>query len=394
MKKEMVVIGSGKIGRGSVTRFFLDAGWKVSLYGHSMEKMRDLEAQGYYECLMEDGSRIRVEGFEILDCTTDEQLVAKLTTDCDLAAIALYEGAFPHVGTAIGHTIKARVAAGIDDPINFMLCVNAPTAIYDLEAAFLETLDEAELEYYRTTVGMCFTMVMSLGANPSPEDNPWLVRTSLDGKLEIDGDEWKGERIEVPRIGYTSRGRGLIYRKVFVGNMSHAMQGFIASAHGDSYMDEGINDDDWAQENVNKAKAEAIFAVKNEFEFDPEELADFEAHLYDRRTGKQAHDPISRVCNSPEKKISRTNRYIWPALKCLEHGRLPFFLARGTAYGLLYLVNGHGAQPVEAPKDEAGVKALVERFCGLTDDEYVLRDLIAAQYMDIPETGLLPAKEN
>ena len=135
MEKSIVVIGAGKIGRGSVALFFSRAGWDVSLYGHSMEKMRDLEAQGYYETRNELGEMDRVEGFRILDCTDDSVLVETLTKGCNLAALALYEGAFPSVGASIGRVIKARVAVGNPEPINFMLCVNAPTALDELEAA-------------------------------------------------------------------------------------------------------------------------------------------------------------------------------------------------------------------------------------------------------------------
>ncbi|MBQ6395387.1 MAG: hypothetical protein IJH87_03475, partial [Atopobiaceae bacterium] len=221
MEKSIVVIGAGKIGRGSVALFFSRAGWDVSLYGHSMEKMRDLEAQGYYETRNELGEMDRVEGFRILDCTDDSALVETLTKDCNLAALALYEGAFPSVGASIGRVIKARVAVGNPEPINFMLCVNAPTALDELEAAFLDTLDKTELEYYRTKVGMCYTLVQSLGANPRPEDNRWLVLTSSWGELRIDSDEWKGELLEgIDRVSYVAHGRALIYRKVFIANMS------------------------------------------------------------------------------------------------------------------------------------------------------------------------------
>ncbi|MBQ6395385.1 MAG: hypothetical protein IJH87_03465 [Atopobiaceae bacterium] len=393
MKKEIVVIGAGKIGRGSVARFYLNAGWNVGLFGHNPQKMADLAAQGYYETRSASGVMSRVEGFEVLDCSTDEVLVERLST-LNVAAIALYEGALPEVAGYIAKTVKARMAAGNTEPLNFMVCMNAPTAIEELDNRMAAMLSEEEMVFRREHIGLCFTLVLSGGTNPRPEDNPWLVGVSDSPMLEIDGDPWIGERVEgVEHVTYTTNGAAMIYLKVFAGNMSHAYQGFVASAHGMDFMDEGIADDAWAQNCAESARQESIFALTRAFTYHQEELDGYEAQMASMRQGPPSHDPVARVCNSPEKKVSRTNRFIWPALKCLEFGRLPFFLARGTAYGLLYIVNGHGAQPVEAPKDEAEVTALVERICGLTDEEFVLRDLTVSQYMDIPETGLLPKHE-
>ena len=392
MKKELVVIGAGKIGRGSLGLFFTRCGWKVSFFGHNMDKMRELEAQGYYDTRSPNGTVNRVEGFEILDCTTDEALVEKLAT-INVAGVALYEGAFEEVATSVARAIKRRVEQGFDEPLNLMLCVNAVHVVEIFDEVIRRNLDTpAEVAYYEKNIGLCVTMVQSNGANPPAGENPWLVLVSDVPSLSVDGDPWKGERIQdVPEVSYTTNGIAKIYRKVFIGNMSHAMNAYIGSAHGMEFLDEGIMDDEWAQANIQRAREEATLAVTSEFEFDPEEL---EAYR-NRPSGnsKPQHDPFSRIGNSPEKKISYDNRYIWPARMCLKHGKLPFHLCMGAAYGLLYIVNGHGAQPVERPTTEAEVRALVEHFCGLGEEDFVVRDLVVDQYMAIPEAGITPPRK-
>ncbi|MBQ6394980.1 MAG: hypothetical protein IJH87_01345, partial [Atopobiaceae bacterium] len=322
---------------------------------------------------------------------TDDALVERLSR-LNLAGVALYEGAFENVATSIAKTIRRRVEIGFDEPLNIMLCVNAVHVVEIFDGVIRGILNDEEIGYYEKNVGLCVTMVQSNGANPPEGENPWLVLVSDRPSLSVDGDPWKGERIDdVPEISYTTNGIAKIFRKVFIGNMSHAMNAYIGSAHGMNFLDEGIMDDAWAQANIQLAREEATLAVTSEFEFEPEELAAY----FNRRSSnsKPQHDPFKRIGNSPEKKISYDNRYIWPARMCLKHGRLPFHLCMGAAYGLLYIVNGNGAEPVERPTNRDEVKALVERFCGLGDKDYVIRDLVIDQYLAIPEAGIIPAAE-
>lgn len=384
MRKEIVVLGAGKIGRGSVALFFGQSGWKVDLYGHNPEKMARLAEQGYYDTRNESGVVTRVEGFDVLDCATDDECVERLAL-VNVCAIAAYEGAFPSMAATIGRAVQRRADAGSDEPLNVMLCVNDVHCAETVDAGIRAQLDEAGLACYESNVGLCYTMVQSLGSNPPEGENPWLVLTSDNPSLIVDGDPWKGERVDVVHVSYTTHGTAQIFRKVFSGNMSHAMKAFVGHAKGMAFMDEGILDDEWSEWVNFKAFEEAIFALSNEFEYDPEEMAEFVAHQ--KVPSNPSHDPFTRVGNSPAKKLSYDNRFVWPMRKCYEHGRLPWFLALGTAYGLLFLCDLEGR---ERPADREQVVALVEEVCGLTHEgEWVLRDLVVDSYLAIPETGLM-----
>ena len=405
MIKEIVVLGAGKIGRGSVGKFFTESGWKVAFYGHTPSKMAALKEQGYYTCRTESGVETRVEGFEVLDCATDDELVERLSR-INLCAVAAYEPAFPGMATSIGKAVRARSDAGYEEPLNVMLCVNAPSAFDTFDTTIRAMLDEAQTAYYERQVGICFVMVESLGANPPAGENPWLVLTSDEPHLEVDGDPWKGERVDVVHVSYVSRGLALMFRKVFTVNMSHAMWAFMGHARGQEFMDDGILESRWALWHNDEAFREALFGVSQAFEFDPDELHRFatEGRALTRRhwgvpnpdgtrnPGDPApsHDPFSRIGNSPRKKLSRDNRFVWPMLRCLEHGVLPVNIALGAAYGLMFLCDTEG---IARPANREEVVALVEEVCGLGAEDFVLRDLIVASYLEIPEAGLAPARD-
>ena len=51
-KKELVLIGAGKIGRGYIADLFNDAGYKLTFLEYSEALVQKLRAQGYYTCLL------------------------------------------------------------------------------------------------------------------------------------------------------------------------------------------------------------------------------------------------------------------------------------------------------------------------------------------------------
>ena len=88
-------------------------------------------------------------------------------------------------------------------------------------------------------------------------------------------------------------------------------------------------------------------------------------------------DPINRVMAGAEEKLSRGNRFVGPALMCLQQGIVPFYLARGIAYGLMYLAGERGVDPA----DTARLRELMHEVCGLAVDnvgEKPLGDAAAA----------------
>ncbi|MBQ6395384.1 MAG: hypothetical protein IJH87_03460, partial [Atopobiaceae bacterium] len=249
-----------------------------------------------------------------------------------------------------------------------------------------------EQAWRREHIALCFTITLSNGSLPLPDDNPWLVLVSDFPSLQIDEGPWLGEKLEnIPPIIYTTNGKAKVFHKVYIGNMSHAMHAYIGSALGMDYLDEGIMENEWAQYNIAKAREEATLAVTSEFTFSDYELNEWENEP--PMSAKVQHDPFSRIGNSPEKKAGYNERYIWPARMCLKHGRLPYYLCMGAAYCLFYIVTGHGKQPVERPANEEEVRALVERFCGLGDEDFIVRDLVVAQYCAIPEAGIIPTEK-
>lgn len=378
--KCVAILGAGKIGRGVVGLLFSRAGYRLYLYDMYMEGMRQLEAQGYYETRVTDGhdvdERYRIDDFSIVDSSGDEEIV-ELLQDVDIAACCVYEGAFASIAHVVARAIETRVASGCERDLNVLLCVNALGAPAKVSGLIRSELDDAGAAYFDAHVGVCQVMVLAAGIPSEAGANPWQVVVSANPGLEIDADAWKGEQLAVEGIVYATGAQGLIYRKVYCGNMRHAMAGFMGSVSGLEFICD-CHRDPWIRSNIVGAFEEAHAAVLQEYDYDADEDAEW-VDFITAKLDADVRDPVERVIAKMDEKLSRENRFVGPALMCLDHGIVPFYLARGIAYGLVCLA---GERDVEL-EDTAAVRAFAKEVCGLTDDDWILLDLIVKQFADI-----------
>lgn len=380
MEKDIAILGAGKIGRGVVGLLFAREGYRLHLYDMYMEGMRQLEAQGYYDARVTDGHEIdettRIDAFDIVDSTETEPIV-ELLTHVDIAACCVYEGAFQSISHVIAEAVKRRCAGGDTAPLNVLLCVNALGAPRKVRGYIEAELSEAERAYTADHLGVCQVMVLAAGVPSEPGANPWQVVVSANPGLEIDADAWVGEQLEVPHVSYVHGAEGHIYRKVYCGNMLHAMSAFMGAHKGLSYICDCYQDP-WIRSCITGAFNEAHDAVLQEYAFDSAEDAEWVEFIM-AKLDAGVKDPIDRVMAGADEKLSRENRFVGPALMCLEHGIVPFYLARGIAYGLAYLA---GERDVDV-KDPAQLRALMADVCGLTEEDGVLVQLVAKHMRDI-----------
>lgn len=380
MEKDIAILGAGKIGRGVVGLLFAREGYRLHLYDMYMEGMRQLEAQGYYDARVTDGHEIdettRIDAFDIVDSTEAEPIV-ELLTHVDIAACCVYEGAFQSISHVIAEAVKRRCAGGDTAPLNVLLCVNALGAPRKVRGYIEAELSEAERAYAADHLGVCQVMVLAAGVPSEPGANPWQVVVSANPGLEIDADAWMGEQLEVPHVSYVHGAEGHIYRKVYCGNMLHAMSAFMGAHKGLSFICDCYQDP-WIRSCITGAFNEAHDAVLQEYAFDSAEDAEWVEFIM-AKLDAGVKDPIDRVMAGADEKLSRENRFVGPALMCLEHGIVPFYLARGIAYGLAYLA---GERDVDV-KDPAQLRALMADVCGLTEEDGVLAQLVAKHMRDI-----------
>lgn len=382
------MVGAGNIGRGVIGGLFYESGYHLYIYDIMAERMENLKKQGHYlveRVGAEEKRRVLVENFDVLDCSDARDLIEHMKK-IDLVACCVYEGAFPSICENLKEAIlyRAEIAA---EPLNVLICANALGAPEYFEKTLAEGLkgNEAASRYLRENVGICQVLVGMAGM-PSPEEllkeDPFAVTTRLDGHIGIDEEAFIGEPPVVIQTDMVKKARAQIYRKVYAGNMKHCMTAYLGKARGCTYIADTY-DDAWIEENTLRAFYEAEEALQREYQFDEEDRKLWVDSIVNAKKNRNLKDPLSRVAADPKTKLCRTNRFTGAALLCMKQGILPFYLAKGIAYGLLY-------RDAEVPDSieisdfikENGIEKGIEVYCGLTEDEWELKQLIAAQYKE------------
>ena len=213
-------------------------------------------------------------------------------------------------------------------------------------------------------------------------EDAFAVTTKLDGHIGIDEEPFKGELPQVKQTGGVQKGKAQIYRKVYTGNMKHCMLAFLGKAKGYTYIRDTY-DDGWIADCVLGAFFEADAAIQAEYQFDETDHQEWIDFIVEAPKNRNLKDAFTRVAADPKTKLSRDNRFVGPALLCMKHHILPFYLAKGIAYGFLYRDESDIASiEITNYVKEHGIEKAIEVYCGLTENEWELKQLIMAQYKE------------
>ena len=142
-------------------------------------------------------------------------------------------------------------------------------------------------------------------------------------------------------------------------------------------------DDGWIEDCVLGAFFEADAAIQAEYQFDETDHQEWIDFIVEAPKNRNLKDAFTRVAADPKTKLSRDNRFVGPALLCMKHHILPFYLAKGIAYGFLYRDESDIASiEITNYVKEHGIEKAIEVYCGLTENEWELKQLIMAQYKE------------
>jgi len=386
--KSILIIGAGNIGRGVIGGLFYKAGYKLVFYDISISRMKQLNEQGHYlikRVWPDKKERIVVDKLKVVDSSNEKELIDAISK-VNLVACCVYQGAFESICRNIAEAIKIKMNVN-SDYLNILLCVNslgAPDYFNEQIEANLSGNKEA-LSYFYQRVGICQALVGMAAMPSTPEllaEDSFAVTTRMGGSVGIDKETFRGNNLEVEGIEMVSRAKEKIYRKVYTGNMKHCMTAFMGKAKNYKYIEECDNDK-FIQKCVAGAFNEAEEAVQREFNFDENERQSWRQSILGIKNSN-IKDEIARVSANPITKLNRENRFVGPALLCIKHNILPFYLSKGIAYGFLYR-DEKDKESIEITDyvEKNGIEKAIRKYCGLRDEEWMLIDLIKKQYEEI-----------
>lgn len=387
-KKEILIWGAGRIGRGFIGDIFADSGYDLVFVDASQDLIDQLNQSRAYTVVraasVDDIKRVKHDNFKAYHITQTEAIQAVLN-EINVIAVATFPKAFGAVGADLQKLILARRETQPEAPLDIILCTNLVHAGPAFTEALYEGLDAAQRQYFEEKVSVIESLIIRM-APPAPEDevakDPLVVWTNGYAEFPVDAAAFKGAPPAIDAFRLVTDMRAEEQRKMYTYNMCHAVLGYQGYQVGYQLLVDCLADPALRAE-AEGALAEVSAALQEEYGFTPEAMEKWVKGVIDQTNNPSIGDTVVRMAASPLRKLKKTDRLIGPALLCLKNGVEPAHLVRAIAYALHY-DNPEDPDSVEiiAAIKANGLDDTLKAVTGLGEDamEKNLTDKIKAAY--------------
>lgn len=402
-KSKVVIIGAGKIGRGYIADLFNEGNYPLVFLDYSKELVNALNKQGYYTINKHHRdatySKVIIKNYEAF-CTQDEtDKCIESIANATYISINIFPGAVDSISKLIAEAIRMRIANGNYSPLNCIIGVNflfSSKLFRTGITSYLKT--DEELKYLDENVALIESLVHRNGAFPTEEmlkEDPLSCNSGDTPYMSVD-NIFKGPMPENVGLKPVDNVPQWMIHKIWVANMAHSLSGYMGKAKGYTYIGE-CRDDAEIMKCVTLARREGVYAMYADQglsyeimeEHDP--IENQKKSYLDHAANSVDKDTIDRVCGDLTRKLAKQDRLIGPALACLKHGKIPFFLSRGVAYAYRFN-NPNDKTSVEIQNfiKENGIRAAITKYSDLSDDnlcEKQLKELILGAYHELDKNA-------
>jgi mannitol-1-phosphate 5-dehydrogenase len=379
MKKQVLIIGAGKIGRGFIAHLFYLSGYKIWLLDTSKEMVALLNREKKYRVDIAKENQdvteyIEIEGALTLD---DKEKVAAVIGNIDVMASSVGAGNIDKLATYMKDVL---IAAGKKKPLNWIICENANNPAKLIKDTLLQNADPVFEAFVTTKLGLIETQVLRTGM-PANEaiivKEPLALRMQDWWTLPLDKDAFIGPVPEVkgfmPKANFSNE----LIRKLYTNNGTNGAIAYIGWANGYKILHESALA---YQEFFKEIQEESAFGLINEFGFDEKEHREFMALAMKKYTDPTLNDQIERNANDSKRKLGKEERLTGPAILCLRHGRKPTAYAKAIAAAYYYNgSNDHGTREVQETINQFGIEKAIMQFSSI-DESSELYHLVLTSY--------------
>ncbi|MEJ7738009.1 MAG: hypothetical protein WKF97_11330 [Chitinophagaceae bacterium] len=379
MKKEVLIVGAGKIGRGFIAHLFYRSGYKLWFLDTSKEVVVLLNKEKKYRVDIAGERKDLTEYIEVEDAFTldDRKKVAEIISNIDIMASSVGAANIEKVAIYIRDIL---VATGRKKVLNWIICENANNPAKRIKDILLQKADSEFEEFVRSKLGLIETQVLRTGMPANEEVNlkePLALRMQDWWTLPLDKDAFIGSIPEVKGFAPKSNFSNELIRKIYTFNGTNGPIAYIGWANGYKILHESALA---YLEFFSEIQEESAFGLINEFGFDEKEHREFMALAMKKYTDPCLNDQIERNAYDTKRKLSKEERLIGPALLCLKHGRVPYAYAKAIAAAYYY--NGSDdemTQEVQKTVNQSGIEKAIRKYSSI-DESSKLYTLILQSY--------------
>lgn len=384
--KKAIQFGAGNIGRGFTTQLFTESGYEV-VFSDVVDSVVNMinERRSYpIEIVGDNAETVIIKNVRAID-GKDQEAVAREISDADLICTAVGVNVLKYVAPPIAKGIKMRADAGVETPINILICENLIHASDILRGYILAALPAEYEDYVKTHVGLVESVVSRMVPIMTEEQraiDPLLVCVEAYKKLPVDKRGFIGEIPQIVGLMPYDNLEGYVERKLFTHNLAHAAAGYLGYLRGHEYVWQAVGDA-VVLSKLRAALAETGAALIKKWDFSPE---DHQAHIEDllhRFANVALGDTCARVGKDPIRKLGPNDRVIGGANLALSYGIKPVNVALVAAAGLVYdNAEDEAAVKIQGIIKDEGIDAVLEQICKI-DPKGELAGLIKMQIESI-----------
>jgi len=381
--RKAVQFGAGNIGRGFAGQLFSESGFEVVFVDVVQELVQLLNERKSYPIRMacDEPWTITVENVRAVS-GLDVPAVAEEIKTADLMCTAVGVNVLPRIAPTIAAGIRSRAEAGVNDPVNIIICENLQHMAVFLYGEVKKALPEELHEYLDEKIGFVESVVgrmVPVMTEEQKREDPLLVIVEPYKHLPVARAGIKGEFPEIAGVEPQNNFQAYVDRKLYTHNAGHAVAAYFGYLKGYEYIYQAMRDKQ-VNAAVRSALEETGQALIKKHGFDPEE---HQAHIEDllsRFANVALGDQVARVGGDPMRKLGPEDRLVGGAKLALEYGVFPVWMCKAIAAALYFNPEGDRSAPaVQEILRERGVMGVLKEISGLPEDSSIARD-VAKQY--------------
>lgn len=393
-KGTVLIIGAGRSGRGMLGELFDADNYQLVFADNDSQLVEGLRRQNYYTVQMSDLStnenvERRIENFKILDTIKDHDAYIKQILEADIVCTALKPDAFEQVAEDLAEAVNKMYESNLDKKILVTLGANYVGLYKRFDELIRQALKDECISVYESK--MCLIMSIVNRKNLLPD-----VRNQTEDQYRIIGDNKPVLRVEdvselrtmkiLPTFFRLEKNLDLaMVYKIWTGNLVQCSMAFVALKEGIQYTNEAAHHPK-ASLYAYYAAIEGYNGVAAEYDLPPRSNEDAKKTVTIFRN-EEFQDSLYRIAREPIRKFGRNDRFIGPALCCIRHGIVPYYITKCLAYGFFYY-NENDEQSIVLKKmiEDEGIKQTIVKCCDLhleIKEDSMIYQLILNAYYEI-----------
>ncbi len=373
----VLIFGAGKTGRGFAAHVCARAGVPFALIDRDRALVSALRDAGSFRvAVLGRNEVVRLAPAFVAHVDDDWQ---EAFDGAELAFTAVFGTNLAALGRRLAPVLARRLARHPERTLDIITLENLAHAAATLRAATLGGLDPALTPGIAARIGFVEGIVLKTCLAPpawvSENDPLRLVAQDL-FRIPCDADAFVGPARRLPDLEPLPRFGHQLVRKIYTYNGINAVISYVGAQLGHRELS-AATCDAAILPLARCAGVEAGLGLIGEYGFSADEQRAWTDQAIAKFADAAIPDPIERNAADPERKLSRDDRLVGPALLCLKHGGEPRAFARGIAAAMRYR-DGQKPSPLERL---GSIDAVLTQVCGLSIDE-PLASLVRAAARD------------